>query len=105
MTSIGGLLASAPEIFAGAWILAWPAGSGLLRQTIRATIGLLATLSAMGLALFSRLTPDDIEAQATRAQLRKLVHEHPGISLTEIANTTRLGWGTLVYHLNRLEAA
>lgn len=79
-----------------------------------ATAGLFAILQAFGglralavgaVALYSRLTRSDLLDNEHRDAVYRLIQENPGMGLTEICKQTGLGWGTTVYHLDRLERA
>lgn len=79
-----------------------------------ATAGVLALLQAFGVwrwlgvggfALYSRLTKSELLDNGHRDGVYKLIQERPGIGLSEIAEASGLGWGTTVYHLDRLERA
>ena len=62
-------------------------------------------LALFGFALYSRLARSEILDNERRDEVNKLIRESPGIALSEIAQRTGLGWGTTVYHLDRLERA
>lgn len=62
-------------------------------------------LAVGAVALYSRLTKSDLLDNEHRDKVYKLVQEQPGIGLSEVAQRTGLGWGTTVYHLDRLERA
>ncbi|HWH09337.1 MAG TPA: winged helix-turn-helix transcriptional regulator [Candidatus Thermoplasmatota archaeon] len=79
-----------------------------------ATAGVLALLQAMGIwrflglgavGLYSRLTRSDLLDNQHRDRVYKLIQETPGLGVSEISKETGLGWGTTVYHLDRLERA
>lgn len=79
-----------------------------------ATVGLLAVLQSLGVfrwmgvagvALYSRLARSELLDNGHRDRVYKLVQEHPGLGLSEIMERCGLGWGTTVYHLDRLERA
>lgn len=79
-----------------------------------ATAGFLALLQAFGawrilglgaFAMYSRLTKSELLDNEHRDKVFQLIRERPGIGATEIQNATGLGWGTTVYHLDRLERA
>lgn len=79
-----------------------------------ATAGLLALFQALGvwrvlgiglIGLYSRLTKSDLLDNAHRDRVYKLIQETPGLGLSEVSQRTGLGWGTTVYHLDRLERA
>lgn len=56
---------------------------------------------AMG--LYSRLSREELLENETRAEIVDLLEDEPGLSMQEVADRTGLGWGTIVYHLSRLE--
>lgn len=56
-----------------------------------------------GAAFYSRLSPDELLENETRAELYDLLQDDPGLSMQEVADRTGHGWGTIVYHLERLE--
>lgn len=62
-----------------------------------------AALLLVGLGLYSRLARGQLLDHERRDAVYKLVQGGPGISLTDIAQRTGLGWGATVYHLERLE--
>lgn len=64
-----------------------------------------AALALVGFALYSRLARGQLLDHERRDGVYQLVRGEPGISLTDIASRTGLGWGTAVYHLERLEKA
>lgn len=79
-----------------------------------ATAGFLALLQALGVwrllgigavGLYSRLTKSDLLHNEHRDGVYKLIQESPGLGVSEISQRTGLGWGTTVYHLDRLERA
>src|SRR5581483_9509078 len=77
-----------------------------------ATVGAFALLQAFGafrflgmgaFALYSRLTKSNLLDNEHRDGVYKLIQENPGLGVSEIASRSGLGWGTTVYHLDRLE--
>ena len=81
---------------------------------VAAAGGLFALLQALGVwrfalsggvALYSRLTKSELLDNEKRDHVYKLIQQNPGIGASEIAKQTGLGWGTTVYHLDRLERA
>jgi predicted transcriptional regulator len=77
-----------------------------------ATVGVLALLQAVGayrfvamagVALYSRLTKSNLLDNEHRDGVYKLIQETPGLGVSQIAAKSGLGWGTTVYHLDRLE--
>ncbi len=55
--------------------------------------------------MYSRLSRSDLLENDTRSHLLDLISEEPGLSLQQLADRTDAGWGTTVYHLQRLEQA
>jgi predicted transcriptional regulator len=74
------------------------AGAGLLAWLVKRLggLGFLATL-------YTRLAPSRILDNAARASVYEHVKAHPGAHPSAIAETLDLGWGTVVYHLAKLE--
>jgi DNA-binding MarR family transcriptional regulator len=79
-----------------------------------AAAGMLALFQALGgcrllgvgaIALYSRLTKSDLLDNSHRDAVYKLIQQTPGIGMTELAQASGVGWGTAVYHLDRLERA
>lgn len=77
-----------------------------------ATVGAIALLQALGvwrflalgaMGLYSRITKSDLLDNEHRDRVYKLIQEKPGLGVTEIAALSGLGWGTTIYHLDRLE--
>lgn len=64
-----------------------------------------SALALVGLMLYSRLSRGQLLEHERRDEVYKLVQAEPGISLTDVAQRCGLGWGTTVYHLDRLERA
>lgn len=67
-------------------------------------LGPLATL-ALGIwfSLYSRIAPAEALAHGTRQRIADLVREQPGITLMSVHAALGTGWGTTMYHLQRLE--
>lgn len=85
---------------------AWDPGAVIPPEAlpaVAATAGVGALALFAGFALYSRLARSDILDHERRDAVYKLVQEEPGISLSDVAQRTGLGWGTAVYHLDRLE--
>ncbi|HWG91060.1 MAG TPA: winged helix-turn-helix transcriptional regulator, partial [Candidatus Thermoplasmatota archaeon] len=55
-------------------------------------------------ALYSRIARSDILENDARNRLFEQVRSSPGMNVSELAEATGLGWGTTVYHLQRLKA-
>ncbi len=54
--------------------------------------------------LYSRLAPSQMLENDARNAVYEHVKAHPGAHPSAIAETLNLGWGTVVYHLGKLEA-
>lgn len=74
-------------------------------ETVVATGAIAGGVALIGFALYSRLSKNEILDHERRDGVFQLVRAEPGISLTDVASRTGLGWGTVVYHLDRLERA
>ena len=72
-------------------------------EQVAATTAVGGLLALVGFALYSRLSRGQLLDHERRDEVFQLVRAEPGISLTDIAQRTGLGWGTAVYHLDRLE--
>lgn len=77
-----------------------------------AAAGVLAVFQAFGwwralglggVALYSRLSKSELLDNEHRDKVYKLVQAEPGIAMSEIGARLGIGWGTVVYHLDRLE--
>ncbi len=77
---------------AGGTALAWSAWRELLRQ------GILSPL-------YSRLGRDELLEHDVRRAIFDHVRENPGVHVSALADAVDVGWGTAVYHLERLESA
>lgn len=64
-----------------------------------------AAIALVAFGLYSRLARSELLDHARRDEVYKLVQASPGISLTDVAQRCGLGWGTAVYHLDRMERA
>lgn len=60
-------------------------------------------LALAAFALYSRLGRGELLDHKRRDEVFQLVRNEPGISLSDVAAKTGLGWGTVNYHLDRLE--
>ena len=111
---LGGLVADLARL-AGAllgkgagFVRAHPAASGAAAGGA-ATLGLLAwllkRLGGLGFlaTLYTRLAPSQILDNEARARVYEHVKAHPGAHPSLIAERLQLGWGTVVYHLAKLE--
>ena len=66
---------------------------------------LLKRLGGLGFlaTLYTRLAPSQILDNEARASVYEHVKAHPGAHPSAIAERLDLGWGTVVYHLSKLE--
>lgn len=64
--------------------------------------GRLGALSLVALAV-ERVHP--LLLSPVRLRMYGIVHQHPGISSTRLAAELGISWGTLAYHLTRMERA
>lgn len=129
--AIGGALASAFHFLAGAaaalgGLLAGAASAlgALLARGAKAAVehpretavvaasatgagGLLWALKRFGflagLPLYTRLMPGEMLDNEARASVYEHIRAHPAAHPSQIAEALGLGWGTVVYHLSRLE--
>lgn len=97
--------APAPTLPEAIAVAAPPAIAAAGAVALLQAFGGLRALAVGAVALYSRLTRSELLDNGHRDAVYRLVQESPGIALTEIAKRTGLGWGTTVYHLDRLERA
>lgn len=83
----------------------WPRAPALDAPTLAAATGGAALLACLGFALYSRLSRHELLENEHRQNVMDLVRSAPGITLTDVAHRSGLGWGTTVYHLERLQKA
>lgn len=78
------------------------------------TLGALATfalkaepvrrgLFLLALPLYSRLRRSELLDNQVRDRIHKTIEAHPGVSIIQVCRAAKVGWGTAVYHLQRLE--
>lgn len=104
-TDAPGLLPDAP-LLPGPVPPTQPGGLALPpAKAVVATTAVGGALALVGFALYSRLSRNELLDHERRDGVFQLVRAQPGISLTDVASRTGLGWGTTVYHLDRLERA
>jgi DNA-binding transcriptional ArsR family regulator len=100
LANAAGRLASRPErvddLAAGA------AGSYALASARAHGIDPLAKLRAGFAALYSRLQDNELLRNDARRRIYDFVQTMPGAHVSQVCNAMGLGWGTTVYHLNRL---
>lgn len=90
-------------------------GPGQAAEMVAAgTLGALATfalkfeplrrgLFLLAMPLYSRLRRSELLDNAVRERIHRTVQAHPGVSIIQVCRATKVGWGTAVYHLQRLE--
>lgn len=110
LAAFGALLASLFRSGAG-WVADHPreslytvAGAG----AAGAATGLLLWLKRLGAfapiaGLYTRLTSGEILDNGVRARVFEEVRSNPGAHPSQIKEKLHIGWGTVVYHLDRLE--
>jgi DNA-binding MarR family transcriptional regulator len=54
--------------------------------------------------LYSRLEKGELLNHPARRELMRLIAADPGINISDLHGTMSMGWGSLLYHLQRLEA-
>ncbi|MDX1612182.1 MAG: winged helix-turn-helix transcriptional regulator, partial [Candidatus Thermoplasmatota archaeon] len=57
------------------------------------------------LPMYSRLSRSELLENEIRQRLMEQIEDQPGMALQELAEVSGAGWGTTVYHLQRLEQA
>ncbi|MCA1812757.1 MAG: winged helix-turn-helix transcriptional regulator [Halobacteriales archaeon] len=93
----------------GAWV---PLAGGVLQQPavqVGAGLSLVAmiALALRGLAfapLYSRLDAQSLLDHPTRRELLRIIGAEPGVNISDLHGRLAMGWGSLLYHLQRLEA-
>lgn len=91
--------AGEPTQIAGA-VVGTVVGAALLAAFWAPIKGLALTLLA---PLFSRIDRSSVLDLEARHRVHDVVVHNPGITIKEVATLCGLGWGTTVYHLERLE--
>lgn len=104
---------------AGGPLGAGPLGAGPLPDALRqpavqvgATLSfaalLLLALRALAFAplapLASRIDAEALLDHPTRRELLRIIGEEPGVNISDLHARLAMGWGSLLYHLQRLEA-
>lgn len=69
-----------------------------------AALALLAKLGMLA-PLYSRLDPREILDNGVRQRIFEFIRQNPGAHATRIAKASGSGWGTTIYHLDRLQQA
>lgn len=83
-------LAAGASVAAGAWALASRAG--------------LAAALPLFAPLYSRLDRGQLLNHPVRRGLMRAIGQDPGVNISDLHGRFDLGWGSLLYHLQRLEA-
>ncbi|HVL48547.1 MAG TPA: winged helix-turn-helix transcriptional regulator [Candidatus Thermoplasmatota archaeon] len=78
-----------------------PASAGAALLGLLAWNGGFARFAFVG--LYSRIAPSALLDNAVRERVLAAIKAKPGITIKEITTTCGIGWGTAVYHLDRLE--
>lgn len=60
-------------------------------------------LFLLALPLYSRLRRSELLDNDVRQRIHQAVETHPGVSIIQVCRAAKVGWGTAVYHLQRLE--
>lgn len=60
-------------------------------------------LTLLALPLYSRLRRSELLDNAVRERIYRAIEAQPGLSIIQVCRAGRAGWGTAVYHLQRLE--
>ena len=60
-------------------------------------------LFLLGLPLYSRLKRHELLENGVRERIYRAVESQPGVSIIQVCRAGKVGWGTAVYHLQRLE--
>lgn len=91
------------------FVQAHPKETAIATATTASAGGLWWGLRKFGgllfLPLYTRLAPSQMLANEQRSRVYEHVRAHPGAHPSLIADTLHLGWGTVVYHLGRLEGS
>jgi DNA-binding transcriptional ArsR family regulator len=101
-SALGGLLARGAMAAA-----AHPKETAIVAGSATGAGGLLWLLKRygflLGLPLYTRLAPGEMLDNEQRARVYEHIRAHPGAHPSQLADALGLGWGTVVYHLSRLE--
>lgn len=114
--ALGALLLSIVEglaallITGAALVRAHPKESAIVAGSAVGAGGLLYLLKRLGLLgfalpLYTRLAPSEMLDNEARAAVYEHIKQNPGAHPSAIAEKLGLGWGTVVYHLARLESS
>jgi len=60
-------------------------------------------LFLLAVPLYSRLRRSDLLDNQVRERIYQAVTQHPGLRIIDVCRLSEVGWGTAVYHLQRLE--
>lgn len=86
-------------------LAAAPAGRATIGAALLLAAAAAKQLAVAGLAGYARISKSEVLDHATRERMLRAITETPGLSLSEVQARFALGWGTAVYHLDRLESA
>lgn len=89
-------------------------GAPAAEMVAAGTLGALATLAMkfeparrglflLGLPLYSRLRRSELLENGVRERIYRAIETAPGVSIIQVCRASKAGWGTAVYHLQRLE--
>src|SRR5439155_906457 len=112
IASVAGVIVGSFAVVGGAlfgFVQEHPKETAIAANTTAATGGLAWAIRRFGpllwLPLYTRLAPSQILDNEQRSRVYQHVRAHPGAHPSAIAETLDLGWGTVVYHLGRLESS
>jgi DNA-binding transcriptional ArsR family regulator len=60
-------------------------------------------LFLLALPLYSRLKRNELLENGVRERIYRALEQQPGLSIIQVCRAAKVGWGTAVYHLQRLE--
>ncbi len=100
---VGALPLIVPTAVAAGAALAWKplALVGVLQRRWRQLVRWVVLSPLVG--LFSRIEEDALCRHPSRALMMQFVESNPGSSMQQVQDASGLAWGTVVYHLSRLE--
>lgn len=85
------------------------AGTPLQSVEVQAAAGVAGVAASAGLALwalaplYSRLDKGELLNHPVRRELMRIISQDPGVNISDLHGRFDLGWGSLLYHLQRLE--
>ena len=107
-TALAALLASLATNGA-TYVRAHPTQSAIAAGSLASAGGLAWLVKRLGLLtlipLYTRLAPSQMLDNEARHKVYDHVRAHPGVHPSAIADALDLGWGTVIYHLARLEGS